>query len=140
MSYPVWPTTLPRPERSGYQLQPQDARRKRGFESGPPGYRRRFSAVAKMVSLSVVLNSYQREIFDTFYEVSCAEGAVLFWLPDPTRDGWPVLGATGAPLLGAGGVPLVASARWLCAWGDAPPIETLQGIEFRKQFQVVVMP
>ncbi len=49
MSYPVWPSDLPRPERSSYQLQPQDARRKRGFESGPPGYRRRFSAVAQMV-------------------------------------------------------------------------------------------
>lgn len=140
MSYPVWPSDLPRPERSSYQLQPQDARRKRGFESGPPGYRRRFSAVAKMVNLSLILSAHHRAVFDAFYEVACAQGASLFWMPDPTRDGWPLLATDGTPLLGPGGVPLLTSARWLCAWGDTPPIETLQGLEFRKQFQVVVMP
>lgn len=140
MSYPVWPSDLPRPERSSYQLQPQDARRKRGFESGPPGYRRRFSAVAQMVTLSVILTAHQRSLFDAFYTDACAQGASLFWMPDPTRDGWPLLATDGTPLLGPGGAPLLTSARWLCAWGDAPPIETLQGIEFRKQFQVVVMP
>lgn len=61
-------------------------------------------------------------------------------MPDPTRHGWPLLATDGTPLLGPGGAPLLTSARWLCAWGDAPPIETLQGIEFRKQFGVVVMP
>jgi len=140
MSYPTWPATLPRPERSSYQLQPQDGRRKRGFEAGPPGYRRRFSSVAQMVTMSVILSAYQRTVFDEFYSVTCAEGSSLFWLPDPTRDGWPLLEANGTPILGAGGVPLLTSASWLCAWGDQPPIETLQGIEFRKQIQIVVMP
>lgn len=140
MSYPVWPSDLPRPERSSYQLQPQDARRKRGFESGPPGYRRRFSAVAQMVTLSLVLSFRQRAVFDAFYSDACAQGASLFWMPDPTRDAWPLLATDGTPLLGPGGVPLLTSARWLCAWGDTPPIETLQGLEFRKQISVVVMP
>lgn len=78
MSYPSWPSDLPRPERSSYQLQPQDARRKRGFESGPPGYRRRFSAVAQMVTMSVILTAHQRSLFDAFYTDACAQGASLF--------------------------------------------------------------
>lgn len=140
MSYPVWPSDLPRPERSSYQLQPQDARRKRGFENGPPGYRRRFSAVAQMVTLSVILTANQRAAFDNFYADDCAQGASLFWLPDGTRDGWALLTHDGQPLLTHDGTPILLASRWLCAWGDAPPIETLQGIEFRKQFSVVVMP
>lgn len=140
MSYPVWPSDLPRPERSSFQLQPQEARRKRGFEAGPPGYRRRFSAVGRMVTLSVILSAHQRALFDQFYSDDCAAGAALFWMPDPTRDGWPLHAIDGAPLLGAGDTALLIAARWLCAWGDTQPIETVQGIEFRKQFQIVVMP
>lgn len=141
MSYPVWPTDLPRPERDSYQLQPQDARRKRSFETGPPGYRRRFSAVAKMINLSLILSAHHRAVFDAFYEADCAQGASLFWLPDPTRDGWPLLATDGTPLLGPGGVPLRLASRWLVAWGDAPPIETcVEQVKFRKAFQVVVMP
>lgn len=140
MSYPVWPSEMPRPERSSYQMQLQEARRKRGFENGPPGYRRRFSAVAQMVTMSVILSANQRAIFDNFYVDDCSQGASLFWMPDPTRDGWPLLASDGTPLLGPGGVPLLTSGQWLCAWGEPPPIETLQGIEFRKQFQIVVMP
>ncbi|ADE84730.1 hypothetical protein [Rhodobacter capsulatus] len=140
MSYPVWPSDLPRPERSSYQLQPQDARRKRGFEAGPPGYRRRFSAVAKLVSLSLILTANQRAVFDNFYGDDCAQGAALFWMPDATRDGQPLLTHDGQPLLTHDGTPILLASRWLCAWGDTPPIETIQGIEFRKQFQVVVMP
>lgn len=141
MSYPVWPTDLPRPERDSYQLQPQDARRKRSFETGPPGYRRRFSAVAKLVSLSLILSAHHRALFDAFYEADCAQGASLFWMPDPTRAGWPLLATDGTPLLGPGGVPLLIASRWLCAWGDAPPIETsVEQVKWRKQFQVVVMP
>ena len=140
MSYPDWPDTLPRPERSSYQLQPQDARRKRGFESGPPGYRRRFSAVSKLVSLSFVLDARQRMAFDDFYHLACHEGASLFWMPDPTRDRWPLLATDGSILTDDAGTPLLRTARWLCAWGDQPPIETVQGVEFRKQIQIVVMP
>jgi len=140
MSYPTWPATLPRPERSSYQLQPQDGRRKRGFEAGPPGYRRRFSSVAQMVTLAIVCDSYQRQTFWTFYETGCAGGASLFWMPDPTRDGWPVLTSAGVPLLDAAGDPVIASAIWLCTWGDAPPIEMVDGLEFQLQFAVVVMP
>lgn len=140
MSYPEWPADLPKPERDSYQLQPQDARRKRGFENGPPGYRRRFSAVARMVSLSCILSDHQRTLFDDFYHDDCVEGSTLFWMPDPTRDGWPLLDASGVQLTDELGTPLLIAARWLCSWGDQTPIETIQGIEFRKQFQVVVMP
>lgn len=139
MSYPVWPTILPRPERNSWQSQSQDARQQRQNDAGPPGYRRKFSSAATLVSLSVILTRNQRAVFDRFHADDCKRGAQLFWMPDPTTDGWPLLAADGRPLL-IGGVPLLIAARWLCQFGDQMPVETIQGIEFRKSFSVVVMP
>lgn len=138
----TWPIALPHPERSGWQLQPQEARRKRQSDAGPPGYRRRFSSVARMVSLSMLLTHNQRAAFDRFFHETCEEGSRRFWMPDPTNDGWPLTTETGAPLLIDAGTqePLVISERWLCAWGEQLPTETVMGVEFRKVFQIVVLP
>lgn len=135
-----WPSDLPRPERSTWQLTPQDARRKTQSEAGPPRYRRRFSSAAKMVTLSVILSRNGKAIFDRFFHEDCAEGAHLFYMPDPTTEGWPLLAANGSPLLTSDGAPILLGGRWLCAWGDQLPTETVQGVEFKKTFSVVVMP
>lgn len=136
-----WPVDLPRPERNTWQLQPQDARRKTQADAGPPRYRRRFSSAGKMVTLSLILSRNGKAIFDNFFHDTCAEGSHLFYMPDPTTDGWPIFTAEGLPLLvSPSGAPLLMSARWLCSWGDQTPVETLQGLEFRKTFSVVVLP
>lgn len=136
----IWPTDLPRPERNTWQARPQDARRKRQNEAGPPSYRRRFSSVAKLISLSVVLTRNQKAVFDRFFHEDCADGSEFFYMPDPTTDGWALLTESGQPIFVEPGVPLLLSERWLCAWGDDLPTETVEGIEFRKAFNVVVMP
>ncbi|MGH1355372.1 MAG: hypothetical protein ACRBBS_09865 [Thalassovita sp.] len=136
----TWPDTLPSPERNTWQVQPEDARRKRQAETGPPGYRRRWSNVARTVSLSVLLSRSQKAAFDQFFHLDCAEGAALFWMPDPTTDGWALLSSEGQPLLMIEGQPLLMSAAWLCHWGDQLPVETIEGREFRKTFSVEVMP
>lgn len=140
MSYPVWPDDLRRFEREGWQVQPQNARQRRQSDAGPPGWRRRFSAVARTVSLSLILTRNEKAVFDRFYSEDCAEGARLFWMPDMSTDGWPLLDSTGEPLMSAG-VPLLLSARWLCSFGEEPPVETIvEQVKFRKIFTVVVMP
>lgn len=139
----TWPSTLPPPQRDSWQLQPQDARRKRQSDAGPPGYRRRFSAAARMVSLSVILTRDQRAVFDRFYHETCREGVVNFWIPDPTTDGWNITTHLGVPLLvdDVPGNNLVAAATWLCAWGDQTPVETIvQQVKFQKAFEIVVLP
>ncbi|MBU2867143.1 hypothetical protein [Pacificibacter marinus] len=136
-----WPDTLPKPERNTWQLSPQDARHKRQPDQGPVSYRRKFSSVAKIVSLSVDLDRNQKAIFDNFYHDDCAEGTRLFWMPDPTTDGWPLLTSDGRPLLTSDGAPLLMSAKWLCSFGDQVPVETISGqVKFRKNFNVQVMP
>ncbi len=139
----TWPTSLPRPERDSWQLQPQESRRKRQSDAGPPGYRRRFSSVPKSVTMAVKLLHNQRAIFDQFYADTCKGGAIRFWMPDPSTDGWPLTTETGDPLLvnASTGEPLELSERWLCAWGDQLPAETIvDQVKFLKTFDVWVLP
>lgn len=141
MSYPVWPASLIRFERPGWSVQSQDARRRRGSDAGPPEFRRRFSSTAKQVRLTVVLSRDEKAVFERFYDDDCARGSGLFWMPDPSTDGWRLLGHTGTRLTTPAGAPLLLAARWLCAWGDEPPVESIAGqIEFRLAFSVWVMP
>ena len=82
MSYPSWPPGLVQFERSAWQAQRQDARRRTQGDAGPPACRRRFSSAAKVIRLSLVTNRDGKAVFDQFYEVTTAEGANLFWMPD----------------------------------------------------------
>lgn len=137
---PVWPQTLPRPTRGGHQASWQEARIAKQAETGPPGYRRRFSSVARPHSLSVILSRSQKGIFDVFYQHEIKHGGVPFWMPDPTTDGWPMLTGDGQPVLTGDGARVVLAARWLCLMGP-PPVETIYGqVEFQISFQVDVLP
>lgn len=138
---PEWPPGLTRFERAGWQSQPQDARRRSQTDVGPPRFRRRSSSAARMVGLSLITSRDERAVFDAFYEDTCVQGSLVFRMPDPATDGWQILDDAGAPLLTGTGAPFLLSAYWLCAWGDQPPVETLDGdVEFRKEFQVWVLP
>lgn len=141
MTIQTWPTELPRPERKTWQRTTQDTRRQRKPEAGVLGSRRGLSKSPLVVTLSVVLDRNQKAIFDTFFEQDCANGSALFWMPDPTTDGWPLLMSDGTPLLTSDGEPLLLAAQWLCLWGDTFPVETIEGqVEFRKTFDIKVVP
>lgn len=138
---PDWPNALHRFTRSDFQQTRQDGRRRIGADAGPPRFRRRFSAIARMVSLGLVVTRSEREIFDAFYADTCRQGSLTFRMPDPSTEGWPLLDEAGASVLSAAGIPIRLSATWLCAWGDEPPVEVMDGdVEFRIQFQVWVLP
>ncbi|WP_102226875.1 hypothetical protein [Acidimangrovimonas sediminis] len=140
MTVAVWPSELPKPTRNDWQAQYQDPRLKRTRDTGPPGYRRRWSSVARQVSLAIVVPRSLKQVFDNFHRDATAYGALPFYMPDPTTDGWALLSADGAPILNGSGQPLLLSARWLCLFGDTMPSETVQGIRFKISFPVVVMP
>lgn len=140
MTYPSWPSELPNPERSTWTSTPQDGRQARRSDAGPKGYRRRFSAVSKTVALSLLLSRDLNSLFERFYSETTSQGVGLFWMPDPTNDGWPLLASDGSPLLTSAGVPILLARRWLVTFGEQLPSETIQGVEFRRTFSVEVMP
>ena len=140
MTVLAWPLDLPKPARDSWQSKRQDSRQKRSSENGPPGYRRRFSSVAREVSMSVTLTRSQKAVFDNFYDHDTKHGSLLFTMPDPTTDGWQMLTSDGTPVHDPEGNPSLLSAQWLCLFGETVPTETVIGIEFRITFSVTVMP
>jgi len=144
MTVPSWPEELPRPERNSWSAQQQDSRLKRRSDAGPPGWRRRFSSAARLVSLSIVVSRDERAVFDNFLADTTQDGVTPFWMPDPTTDGWPLFTSDGAPLLISGGPddgkPVLMAAQWLCMFGDQMPVETIVGVSFRLTFSVAVLP
>ncbi|MEB3417548.1 hypothetical protein ACFSDD_21035 [Salipiger marinus] len=140
MTYPVWPAELPRPERNTWSRTWADPRLKRRGETGPPRWRRRFSAVPQTVSLSILLSRWQVAVFEQFWENQTRFGSTLFRMPDPTTDGWALLTPTGGPLLTPEGQPLLLSKLWTVSFGDEAPVQSVVGIEFRFSFSIVVMP
>lgn len=140
MSVAEWPSTLPAPERRTWQKMPMDARLKRRNDSGAPGYRLRFSGVPQLINMSILVKRQGKAVFDEFFEVTTRCGSLPFWMPDWTTEGWPMTDTDGNPLFDGEGNPLLMSGRWLCLFGDTMPAETIEGIEFRKTFSVVVMP
>lgn len=140
MTIAIWPEELPRPERASWSRTRQDSRLKLRSDAGPARYRRRFSAVAKLVTLSILVDRDGLAIFERFYEETTEEGSLLFYMPDPTTDGWGLFTGGGAPLLKSDGTPLLLAKRWLCAWGDQTPTDAIVGVEFRVSFSVAVMP
>ncbi|SDX90492.1 hypothetical protein SAMN05444336_112123 [Albimonas donghaensis] len=139
MTLLVYPPDLPRPNRGGWQVQRQEPRLRKSAESGPPGYRRRWSSVAKGVALSTDLSRSEKAVFDDFVEQT-GFGARPFDMADPTTDGWPMLDHLGQPVLTDAGLPVLLAARWLCQF-DQLPVETLtRALTFRMTFSVWVMP
>lgn len=140
MSLVTWPSRLPRPSRSGLEQTWQDPRLRKGADAGPPGYRRRYSAVAKGVSLDIRIYRAELAVFAKFYDTTVDNGTVPFWMPDPMTDGWAMLGDSGAPVLTETGLPLLLSAQWLCLFGEDAPSVKPDGLRFRVSFSVWVMP
>ena len=110
MSVPAWPSALPRPTRSGWQSQLDDPRLPKAAAGGPPGYRRRWSSVARNVTLVIIVSRSQKAVFDTFFEQTTDFGATPFTMPDATTDGWPMLTGDGSPVLDGSGLPVLLSA------------------------------
>jgi len=145
MTIATWPSELPKPDRDTWSRTDQDARRNRQSETGPPlPGRPRYSNAAKLVSLSLYLDRNEKAVFDNFFEFETRRGSLLFWMPDPTTDGWRLFHSDGSPILISGGTndgePLLLAARWLCSFGKTLPSEAVVGTRFRISFSVTVMP
>lgn len=139
MTVLTWPSELPKPSRRGYEAQNEDARLRRS-SGGVPGYRRRFSSSPRAVALSIDVPRSLKAVFDNFHDRAVASGTLPFWMPDPVTDGWPMLSPDGAPIVTGAGEPLLMGAKWLCLFGDAPPVETISGVRFDIAFSVLVLP
>lgn len=81
----TWPSTLPVPLLSGYQLEAGDPTARTSMESGPARVRRRFTAVPDEISLILHLSRAEMKAFRAFWANDWAQGAA--WVFFPVLDG-----------------------------------------------------
>lgn len=137
----TWPAGLEQPERNSWTESRIDPRTRRAAEAGVPRWRRRFSAVPRTLSMSLVCTRAQKGIFDRFFEQETRHGAHLFWMSDAATDGWALLDEGFTQMLDEAGVPLLDSVMLLCSFGDELPRTTVvEQVKFRISFSLVVLP
>lgn len=81
----VWPATLPPFAAAGYQRQPGRSGVRFEPELGPAKQHRRTRAAPQRLQLQLFLTAAQRATFWTFFETTCAAGALSFTLVDPVE-------------------------------------------------------
>ena len=136
----IWPDSLPLPTRAGYGQQRMDGRMRKSAETGPPGYRRRYSSNASAMSLVLLASRAQKATFDVFWDETLSAGSLPFLMADPVSNDWPLLTSDGKALLTHDGAAILVARQLLCLMGEAPPSETLRGVTFEIGFAIVVMP
>lgn len=140
MTLVVWPNDLPRPLRSSYGFGRIDARRMTPVDDGPPRPVRRLSRTADTAAMTLALKRWQLARFNRFFEEETRAGTVPFSMPDPSLDGFRLLGADGTPFLASDGMQIRVSATWLCHFGGQLPAVATRGAGWRVSFEVYVMP
>lgn len=81
----TWPSSLPVPKFSGYDLQTTDPTARTDMESGPARVRRRYTAAPDHVSLGFILDETQMATFRALWESDFQNGAA--WVFVPIKDG-----------------------------------------------------
>lgn len=140
MSVPVWPAELPPPNRSGFSLESGDGRLRSRTDAGPPRFRRRYSATAAPVQLTVDLTRPQLGRFDAFLAEDLAGGSLPFLMPDPLSHGWALLTGGEELLRIEDGTGLLIDAWWLVLIGDRMPARGIVGSRIRVSLALVVLP
>lgn len=140
MTLLTWPDTLPRPRMAGYAFTPGDTRRFAQSDGGAPRVGRGRSKAADLARMTIRVNAGQRARFDRFFFDEIGRGFRTFLMPDPTKDGWPILTDEGVPLLTDEGVPLLQAETWLCMFGQTMPGYGMENARFTISFEVMVLP
>lgn len=140
MTVAIWPDELPQPRRDGYAQQVTDPRMAKNTDTGPVGWRKRWSSTTRSMSLVLHATRAEKGVFDQFYKETSAFGALPFWMPDPVTDNWYLLNEDGERLLTSDGTPILMASRLLCLWGSEVPSDRFVGLSFEIKFQILVMP
>jgi len=79
-----WPETLPQELLAkGFSLQPQNCVLRTAMDAGPKKARRRYTARTVLYSGSMILDSMELAVFETFFHATLADGVLRFNFTDP---------------------------------------------------------
>lgn len=135
-----WPDCLPLPTLGGMSQSRQNARLERTGETGPPRFRRKFSAVATGASMQVVADTSQTWQLEAFYRDALEEGSLPFLMPDPMQQGKPIANEDAVLLLDGDDSELLLTKMNLCSFGEPPAIQRMAPHYNRITFTVWYLP
>ncbi len=78
-----WPSQLPIPKIDGLSAQYERATIRTEMDAGPAKTRRRFTAVPKSFTCSLILREDKRALLDAFYKDSLGFGTLRFLMKNP---------------------------------------------------------
>lgn len=110
----TWPTTLPPPLFSGYELQSGSQTIRTDMESGAARVRRRQTAAPDTAGLRFLLTEAQMQIFRAFWDSASGFSGGAAWVVVPIRDGRTsgVANKECRPLTGDYKAALVSASAW----------------------------
>ena len=108
----AWPSTLPIPSISGYDIETTDPTVRTDMDGGAARVRRRFTSAPDNISLRFVFSEAQMVIFRGFWDSDFRGGAA--WAFVPVKDGRSagVSSRECRPLTGSFTAALLSKSRW----------------------------
>lgn len=113
----TWPSTLPKPTRDGYTLEPVDPNLRTDMEAGPSRFRRRFTATPTDNKVRFRFTRLQFEIFEAWWTHEISDGALWFTMPIYNGKGEGTteahfVGTWKADFAGPNSVSVTAALEW----------------------------
>lgn len=122
MSNPSWPAALPQtPLIEGFSEQLGDGTIQTNTDTGPPKFRRRFTAVPKMFALKLRLTSAQVDTLEAFWQNTLACGSLKFDWVNPRDQSAATFsfmknGSSSAPTIAANDAGVYTASFSLIQW------------------------
>lgn len=93
----TWPASLPQQFEVGARMRRQSGFLRTDTDTGPFKQRKRFTAVSRFWSGTMLMNASQKATFETFYATTINEGADAFDFTDPVDASTVSARFTGPP-------------------------------------------
>lgn len=108
----TWPTSLPDPQFSGYDLETTDATVRTSMDGGAPRVRRRNTATPDHVTLRFVLSEAQMATFRAFWDGGFMSGAAWVFMPVKTGRAAGLASRECRPLNGVFHAVPISKTHW----------------------------
>jgi hypothetical protein len=136
----IWPTELPAPLIRGFGKDMVDTRQEKRTDTGPAGFRSRFSGTYDTLKVIISVSLDQLCLFENFTHDTLKNRSLPFWMADPQKDGAEIWVDTNQPLLDENGNVVLVQSYELYLFGKALPQQSFDGVAYDVAFELRRMP
>ncbi|MDO6587326.1 hypothetical protein Q4543_17580 [Salipiger sp. 1_MG-2023] len=119
MTYPTFPTDLPKPLQSGYTATRASVKKSVQGDKGPPRGILQSRMAWTTHNVSLRLTAQQHNDLQRFFIEDLDEGSSYFWMRHPVNDGAAMTDEDGEILLDEDGAVILHEQMILAQWSEA---------------------